>query len=165
MNKETNITPEKKAHEPNYPLRQLGALAAVLAIAVSGGNIASAIAHRDDRPVKFPEFNGIGFLDKSILSLTLAKGAKIRSEPFLPSDLDTEDTLLDVLDEPLEVSLNDGAIVDSMNRDGTFYGIPAESLSRYDPNLKIQGDSDGTVWVSDQRATPERTKVVDESKQ
>ncbi|MCX6728480.1 MAG: hypothetical protein NTV39_01800 [Candidatus Saccharibacteria bacterium] len=158
MNHETNSrgTERTNYRTPNHALRRMVAIGLVGVVGAVGGaaKIASANSYPDTphKPdVKSATQYG-GYVDPSIKKVYIDKGGKIRSDSSVP-DLHNGDTenLLGKTTEKIEVPGNDDIVVDSHTVDGTFYGIPAESLERVDPDLKLNGDEDGYVWVSDQK--------------
>jgi hypothetical protein len=148
-------------NSPNYGLRRLVALALIGAGAASGMYAVNKHNDRSDRPVK-PEAVKVGHVDRSITSISLEDGARIRKDPFVPSISSESNNLVDELEEPITVETDGKAVVASETPDGNWYGIPAESLRRIDPDFKLKGDSDGYVWVNHQKATPKIVDVADD---
>lgn len=118
----------------------LSAVGAALAITTLAG--ATGCSKVEAKPV-----------DTTIESVTLDKGARLRSEPLVGDSLHGEGNLLDTVDDTMTVEANQDIQVKEDLANGDWYGIPAESLKRVDPDLDIKGDKDGVVWVNTQLAS------------
>jgi hypothetical protein len=92
----------------------------------------------------------MGEVDKHITSVTIETGARLRSDPNV-ADVNNGDSpnLLATNDTTFTVEANND--IKSTN-DSDWYGIPAESLKRVDPDLDVSGDKDGVIWVNQQKA-------------
>ncbi len=174
MNHETKIkSPERTNHrKPNYGLRRMVAIALVGTGFATGMYAVNNHNDRSDRPVK-PEAVAMGHVDHLISSLTIEDGARIRKDPFIPDIQSEPNNLVSELDlkDSIKVETDGKAVVATETADGSWFGLPAqelrESLQRVDPDLELElkGDSDGYVWINQQKATPERTDVADDSNQ
>lgn len=161
-------SPERTDNKnPNYALRRMIAVALIGTGFATGMYAVNRHDDRSDRPVK-PGAVAVGHVDRSISSLTLEDGARIRKDPYVPDIQSEPNNLVSELDlkDSIEVDTDGKAVVASETADGEWYGIPAtklrESLMRVDPDLKLRlkGDSDGYVWVNQQRAEPERNDIA-----
>jgi len=160
MSSEKNTKTPERNKKPNYTLRRLGALGLIGVTGVVGGaGIVHATAGKSvpKNPSEIAMEYG-GYVDNGITSITIDKGANLRSDPADGDDDAGMTNLIKTTNETIRVKA-DNDITVSQDINGTWYGVPAESLNRVDPDLKVKGNSDGYIYVNDQRAIPhESTK-------
>ena len=148
MSTEINKTPEKP--KPNYKLRRRAALA-LIAVASFTAGVNAGAKENNPRPVK-PDQNTLSRIDPSIESVTIEKGAKLRENPAVTDAEAGLGNILDKADKQIKIKA-DNDIATSFDVNGEWFGVPAESIKRIDPDLKVEGDSDGYVWINEQKAT------------
>lgn len=149
-------TPEKTSREPNYKLRRLAALGLIGAMGVVGG---AGIVHATSGKSipKTPDEIALqvdGYVNDDITSLSIAEGARIRSQPSVTEDAAGTTNLLDTTNRAINVKTDNNVVV-SHDVNGDWYTIPTASLKRIDPDLHIKG---AYVSISGQRATPTKQK-------
>jgi hypothetical protein len=176
MSQETNKKNPENSKKPNFKLRRIGATVATLAAAatlVAGADTVKNVAAQSHgntgtkTELITPSPNSIyaGEEDENITSVTISDGARLRSEPVV-SDFEegAPSNVVDTTDSTMKIKGNKKVLV-HYDVNGEWFGVPADSLMRVDPDLKLRGDSDGYVWVNEQKASAETSQVVDNSKQ
>lgn len=168
-----NPSPERQNKKPNYTLRRWGAVVVGTAVVFAGVNGLIATAKHSESSEKIPKNNtpqlpnylSRADIDQNIIALSLAEGARVRSEPAVTKE--TNSNILEEIEKPVEIPADEGMVV-SHDVNGDWFGFPAEdlkeSLKRVDPDLDFdpKADSDGYVWVNEQRATPQYSQPADD---
>jgi hypothetical protein len=148
-------SPEKTNNKPNYTVRRMVAVALVGAVGFVGG---LELAHGGRSGNRLPETPSQvaqkygGRVDGSVTSLTILKGANIRSGL---DQLDSGDpnNLITTAKKTFTVETNNDLVVDQSNN-GTVFAVPVESLRRIMPDLSVKDTPDGDIYVSSERAIP-----------
>lgn len=106
--------------------------------------------------------NRVGSVDKSIEYVDISVGAHLRSEPFVPQDLNVDpNDLIATTKEPIRLKASDNILV-TTDINGEWDGIPKKALERVidDPELKkeLEHNSAKYIYVNEQKATTERSQ-------
>ena len=171
MSQETNKKNPEKSKQPNFKLRRMAALGLIGATGLVGGAGIVHAAAGKSLPLTPSEVakEYDGYVDNSIDSVNIDKGARLRSSPSVSDESGgAPSNLLDQTDMTMKVEGNKKVIV-HYDVNGEWFGLPAEnlkeSLKRVDPDLNLRGDSNGYVWVNEQKALAETSQVVDNPNQ
>lgn len=144
--------------EPGNPWRgriTLGVGTVALAVATTGVLISQNPAETGR---SHPVYE-LGDSNPYISSLTIDEGARLRQDPFVVEDAAGWTNLIGTTDEVVTVNIISGVdkiyVVRNVSGDrtGDWYGITAASLS--DLELPDYDDSDGILWVNEQKASVE----------
>lgn len=123
--------------------------------------------------------HNFGPKDPSMTCIELLNGANLRTDPHVPNGNDgkfndittirfTDNEDYPTLKSSIPVTDKSGFYI-SEDPNGVWYGISADILEQYFKNnrvkKRIKSDSDGTVWVNQQRAevceNPKKPSVVE----
>lgn len=94
----------------------------------------------------------IGSPDKTIESVTIYPGAKLREAPAIPDEYDPNN-IEAVADTTVTVPIRGEGAVQPDPANGEWYKVPKSALKSVDPDLNPSSD----VWVSTQKADASRT--------
>lgn len=120
----------------------------VVIAALSGAIIAGATGCTSNAESKDP-FTRV---DPTIESVVISPDARIRSEPFVPTSYDPNN-IIETTDATMTIETPGGTVVRDADNNGEWYRIPVDEIKKVDPNFNKKGDSDGFVWVNEQRAS------------